>query len=84
MTDRQTVTKLVSDMSAGEQGQLIETLLDWHITSTNQMLDRIASSVKQHTVPEGRHLVTRSYVLNTLEYERLAAFSPARASEAVL
>jgi hypothetical protein len=33
-------------------------------------LDRIADSVKQHTVPEGRDLVTRSYVLNTIEFER--------------
>jgi hypothetical protein len=34
------------------------------------ILDNIENSVKQHTVPEGRHLVTRSYVLNTLEFER--------------
>jgi hypothetical protein len=33
-------------------------------------LDRIADSVKQHTVPEGKDLVTRSYVLNTIEFER--------------
>jgi hypothetical protein len=71
MTDRLAVTKLVRDMSAADQTQLIETLLDWHITSTNQMLDRIASSVRQHTVPDGRYLVTRSYVLNTIESERL-------------
>jgi hypothetical protein len=36
-------------------------------------LDRIADSVKQHTVPEGRDLVTRSYVLNTIEFERSRA-----------
>jgi hypothetical protein len=34
------------------------------------IIDNIENSVKQHTVPEGRHLVTRSYVLNTLEFER--------------
>ena len=36
-------------------------------------LDRIADSVKQHTVPEGKDLVTRSYVLNTIEFERSRA-----------
>lgn len=42
----------------------------WRDKAVNQALDNIEASVKQHTVPEGRDLVTRSYVMNTLEFER--------------
>jgi hypothetical protein len=40
-----------------------------------ELLDRIETSVKMHTVPEGRHLITRSYVLNTINFERSAITS---------
>jgi len=40
------------------------------ISKIEEMLDSIENSVKQHTVPEGTDLVTRSYVLNTIEFER--------------
>ena len=33
-------------------------------------LDRIEQSCNQHTTPDGTHLVTRSYVKNTLDFER--------------
>lgn len=49
----------------------LEALITSHTNAARiEMLDRIEESVKQHTVPEGKHLVTRSYVLNTLEFER--------------
>lgn len=47
-----------------------DELLALIASHTNAALDRIEESVKQHTIPEGKHLVTRSYVLNTLEFER--------------
>jgi hypothetical protein len=54
-------------------------VLQWHRAEVeaaiSAALDRIATSVKQHTVPEGKHLVTRSYVLNTIEFERYRAQS---------
>lgn len=31
-----------------------------------EALDAVEQSIKQHTVPEGRDLITRSYVRNTL------------------
>lgn len=33
-------------------------------------LDALEQSIKQHTVPEGRDLVSKSYVLNSIEFER--------------
>lgn len=36
----------------------------------DQGLKNIEESTRQHTVPEGKHLVTRSYVLNAIEFER--------------
>lgn len=47
-----------------------EAILALLAAEQQALLDRIAQSVKQHTVPEGIDLVTRSYVLNTLEFER--------------
>lgn len=43
-----------------------------------EAIDNITNSIKQHTVPEGQHLVTRSYVLNTLEYERAKLLPPTK------
>jgi hypothetical protein len=37
-----------------------------------ERLDNIEQSIVQHTVPEGKHLVTRSYVRNAIEFERQA------------
>lgn len=37
------------------------------------LIDRIEASVKQHTVPEGWDLATKSYIFNTLEFERSRA-----------
>jgi hypothetical protein len=37
-----------------------------------ERMDSLEASIKQHTVPEGSHLVTRSYVLNSIEFEREA------------
>lgn len=48
----------------------VNDLLALITASQKTLLDRIEQSVKQHTVPEGKHLVTRSYVLKTLEFER--------------
>lgn len=37
-----------------------------------ELLERIETSINQHTVPEGKDLLTKSYVLNTLIFERSA------------
>jgi len=34
------------------------------------LLDNLEQSIKQHTVPEGSHLVTRSYVLNAIKFAK--------------
>lgn len=34
------------------------------------LLDRLEQSINNHTTPEGRQLLTRSYVKNTLDFER--------------
>lgn len=55
-------------------------MLDWHVGIFMQvirneklaLIDRIEQSINQHTVPEGIGLLTRSYVRNTLEFERTA------------
>jgi hypothetical protein len=47
-----------------------EKVLAWRDKAVSQVLDNVEESVKQHTVPEGRDLVTRSYVMNTIEFER--------------
>lgn len=35
-----------------------------------ELLDRLEQSINNHTVPEGADLLTRSYVRNTIEFER--------------
>lgn len=38
--------------------------------AVEELLDRLEASISSHTTPEGRDLITRSYVKNTLNFER--------------
>lgn len=40
-----------------------------HLEEVQTLLLRIKEELKQHTVPEGRDLITRSYVNNTIDFE---------------
>jgi hypothetical protein len=53
-----------------EQPKAKEALLAWRDKSTTDLIDRLEQAIDQHTVPEGKHLITRSYVQNCLEFER--------------
>jgi hypothetical protein len=39
-------------------------------THIQALLDDIEQSIKSHTVPEGKNLLNRQYVLNTIEFVR--------------
>ena len=59
--------------SIDETSQAIKSEIQRHYISYDEvleMLNRIEASIKMHTVPEGERLVTRRYVVNTLEFER--------------
>jgi len=52
------------------ESKMIESLLDLIYQKQLALLDRIKESLNNHTTPEGRDLLTRSYINNTLEFER--------------
>jgi len=52
----------------------VENIVDKHLelvsVQITTLLDNLEQSIKQHTVPEGSHLVTRSYVLNAIKFAK--------------
>ena len=62
--------------------QFMRRFLYWHTQETSrnfiprqkvmEAIDNMEQSINQHTVPEGRDLVTRSYVKNTINFVRKA------------
>ena len=47
-----------------------QAILDWHNKQVEALLDNIEASINNHTTPYERDLLTRSYVRNTLNFER--------------
>ena len=72
------IDKLVIDVSSvntlpvrmGIAGRYKRTLQSLIKKEKHDLIDRIEASIQQHTVPEGWDLASKSYIRNTLEFER--------------
>jgi hypothetical protein len=49
---------------------LYEDILTWANQRALNAIDNIEQSLKSHTTPAGKDLLTRSYIRNTLDFER--------------
>jgi transketolase len=51
------------------QKQIQDLMLARARTATKKVLEELKQEMRMHTVPEGNHLITRSYLENTIDFK---------------